>query len=112
MAQLDLTNILGTSIATPASNVSSLYVESQTKKLAYKNDAGFVQGLGYSNFSTTAQTPAATTRTYLTGSNILMPRTGLQIGTCFRWTFNMTKTAAGVAASTIDIAVGTAGTTA
>lgn len=64
------------------------------------------------NFSTSAQTPAAATRTYITGSKLTVPATKLQIGTMFRWTFDMTKTAAGTAASTFDICFGTNGTTA
>jgi len=64
------------------------------------------------NFSVTAQTPAAATRTYLTGSALAIPADGLKVGTKLSWTFNMTKTAAGAAASTFDIAFGTAGTTA
>tara|TARA_R110000868_G_scaffold282809_1_gene543090 strand:+ start:277 stop:681 length:405 start_codon:yes stop_codon:yes gene_type:complete len=36
----------------------------------------------------------------------------MQVGTMLRWTFNLTKTAAGTATSTFDIAFGTAGTTA
>lgn len=111
MAELDLTNISGLSISTPGSNVLAVYADS-AKRLATKDDSGYVRGLGYWNASSTSQAPAATTRTYLTGSNISFPKTGAQVGTCFRWTFNMTKTAAGVAASTIDIAFGTAGTTA
>lgn len=63
------------------------------------------------NYSTGSQTPAATTRTYITGSNLVMPSIGFKIGATFRWYFNMTKTAAGTATSTIDIAFGTAGTT-
>lgn len=63
------------------------------------------------NYSTIAQTPAATTRTYVLGSSIYLPNK-LKIGTTFRWRFNITKTAAGTAASTFDIAFGTAGTTA
>jgi len=62
------------------------------------------------NFSTAAQTPTAATRTYIIGSAISVGK--LAVGAVFRWRFNMTKTAAGVAASTIDIAFGTAGTTA
>src|SRR5207248_2482303 len=61
-------------------------------------------------YTGTGQTPAAATRTYLTGSNIAVPVGKLRIGTCFEWNFNMTKTGAGTAASTIDVAVGTAGT--
>jgi hypothetical protein len=63
-------------------------------------------------FSVAAQTPAAATRTYITGSAIPISKAGLRAGHIFRWTFNLTKTAAGNAASTFDICVGTAGTTA
>lgn len=67
---------------------------------------------GLSNFSTTSQVLTAATRTYLTGSKIAVPVGKLQIGTSFVWQFDITKTAAGIAASTFDIAIGTAGTTA
>src|SRR5256885_7519892 len=59
-------------------------------------------GTVLNNFSTASQAPAATTRTYLTGSNITVPVGKLRIGTFFRWKFNMTKTGAGTATSTID----------
>lgn len=62
------------------------------------------------NFSTGNQTPAAATRTYITGSALAIPVGKLRVGSCFRWTFNMTKTAAGTAASTFDICVGTTAT--
>lgn len=65
------------------------------------------------NFSTTSQSPAATTRTYINGSRIAIGSSRkLQIGTMFHWGFNMQKTNAGIAPSTIDIAVGSSGTTA
>ena len=67
----------------------------------------------FTNFATAGQTPAATTRTYVTGS-ALGPFTAgtLAVGTILRWKFDLTKTAAGSASSTFDIAFGTAGTTA
>jgi len=68
--------------------------------------------LARTGFSVTSQSPAAATRTYITGSCITIPPSGLRVGNVFRWTFNMTKTAAGNAASTFDVCVGTAGTTA
>jgi len=71
-----------------------------------------MSALGYGNFSVAAQAPDAATRTYITGSNLAFPVGALQIGTTFRWTLNLTKTAAGSAASTFDICFGTAGTTA
>jgi len=111
VAELDLTNIASTSISTPASGVIAEFVDSVHKTLKSKDDAGFIDGHFY-NFSTASQAPAATTRTYITGSKITIPKGKLQIGTCFRWMFSLTKTGAGTATSTIDIAVGTAGTTA
>jgi hypothetical protein len=101
-----------TTPSTPASGQATTYVDSVTKRLSVKDDAGFVRSLGTSNFSTAAQVVPATTRTYITGSAVAVPTNKMQVGTCFRWVFDMTKTAAGIAASTIDIAVGTAGTTA
>jgi len=64
------------------------------------------------NYSTATQTPAATTRTYIAGSALAIPLDGLVAGATLRWKFNMTKTAAGAASSTIDVCFGTAGTTA
>ncbi len=34
---------------------------------------------------------------YITGSQVVIPAGKLQIGTVVRWTFNLTKTATGVA---------------
>lgn len=97
--------------ATPASGQSATFVDPTTKAFSTKDSAGFVRS-SVTNFSTASQSPAATTRTYITGSALAMPTNKMQIGTCFRWTFSMTKTAAGIAASTFDICFGTAGTTA
>lgn len=69
------------------------------------------QGTYGTNNSVTSQAITAATRTVITGSAIAVPASGLQIGSTFRWRFNMTKTAAGSASSTVDIAIGTAGTT-
>jgi hypothetical protein len=113
MAELDFTNIADGAIATPAAGVTALSVDSVTKRLRSKDDAGKVLTIPQLfNFSVASQAPAATTRTYITGSQLAIPVGKLQVGTILRWKFNITKTAAGVAASTIDIAFGTAGTTA
>ncbi len=64
------------------------------------------------NYSTAAQSLVAATRTYITGSQLAIPTNKLQIGTMFRWTFDVTKTAAVTGITTIDIAFGTNGTTA
>jgi hypothetical protein len=95
----------------PAASQAVIWVENAGRALKTKDDAGFMRGHEY-NFSTASQAPAAASRTYLTGSAITMPSGKIQIGTCFRWRMSVTKTAAGVAASTFDICFGTAGTTA
>lgn len=113
MAELDLTTIASTSIATPGPGVVAVFADSTGKLIKSKDDTGYVMTLGdITSFSTAAQTPAATTRTYITGSKVTVPKGKLQIGTYIRWTFDITKTNAGTAASTYDIAFGTAGTTA
>ena len=64
------------------------------------------------NFSVTAHTPAAAVRTNFAGGNLAVPVSGLKVGSRMRWRLNMTKTAAGVAASTFYIAFGLLGTVA
>lgn len=98
--------------STPSAGQAVIAVNSVTKRIQTVDDAGFKRTLGYKNFSTTSQAPSAASRTYITGSNINFPAGALQVGTIMRWTFDMTKTAAGTAASTFDICFGTAGTTA
>jgi hypothetical protein len=96
--------------ASPSAGQSVVYVDSYSFDLKTKDSLGFVRGF-QSNFSLGAQSPAAATRTYLDGSAIEIPVSKLQIGTSFRWDFNITKTAAGIAASTFDVCVGVLGTT-
>src|SRR5262245_21720512 len=83
--------------------------------LEYVEDVGFfVVGttpISLLNYSTAAQTPTAATLTQLTGSDIRVPVTKLRIGTMFRWTFDITKTGAGTAASSYFVRIGTTNTT-
>ena len=107
----------GSSPVTPAAGVSygvidnngTVILNGKTKALSLGSAAA--QHF-YSNFSGTAQTPAATTRTYISGSGLSITAGQIQAGTVITWRFNMTKTAAGSATSTFDICFGTAGTTA
>jgi hypothetical protein len=70
-------------------------------------------GVTIRNQAAAAQAPAAATLTYLTGSALAIPaNTPLRVGSRFRWRWSMTKTAAGLAASTISIVFGTLGTVA
>lgn len=98
----------------PASGKVEVYASNDTNSLLRAKDAaGIDNPLSPNiNYSTVLQTPAAATRVYITGSNLSVPAVKLKVGTIFKWRFNMTKTGAGLAASTFDIAVGTAGTTA
>lgn len=98
--------------STPSAGSATMFVDSTSKILSVKDDAGFTRSLTKTNFSTASQAPAAGARTYIAGSALAIPTGKLQIGTIFRWVFDMTKTAAGISASTFDIAVGTNGTTA
>jgi hypothetical protein len=111
MAELDLTAIAATSINTPAAGVGAAFLDNQNKTLKTKDDTGFISGQ-FSNFSVTAQSPAAATRTYITGSSLKIAKNKLQVGSMFRWRMNLTKTGAGTALSTFDVCVGTAATTA
>lgn len=107
---LDLGNEASSVIATPASGYTRLFVDTIDKSRKAKNDAGYINS--YQNaVSLTSQSVSAATRTYIAGTNVKISSNKLQAGSMFRWKFSMTKTAAGVATSTFDIAVGTNGTT-
>lgn len=63
------------------------------------------------NQSTAQQGAGFAADTYLTGSFIVIPSGSLKVGTRYRCVFDVSKTAAGVAAPVITVRVGTAGTT-
>jgi len=98
------------------------FVAGDVGRVAYQTDQGTYYRLTATtptwiaentieNSDTAAQgSVTAGTRTYLTNSSIQCGQ--LLVGTRFRWVVSITKTAAGTATTAIDIAVGTAGTTA
>lgn len=65
----------------------------------------------FANQSVSSQTPFSSD-TYLTGSNVSIPSGAPYVGTIYRMTFDVVKTAAGTATPIITIRIGTAGTTA
>lgn len=81
--------------------------------LTVTNGAGSITiaPVNQSNAATAGQQPVATTRTYITGTDLHFTAGFLKVGTILSWHFDMTKTAAGIATSTFDIAFGTTGTT-
>jgi hypothetical protein len=104
----------------PATTVASseviLYMSAETVPHLRMVTSGTDRRVGlYCNTPTSGtgtQSIASTTRTYLAGSTYTVPPVGVNAGTTLTWHWNMVKTAAGSSPSTIDIAVGTAGTTA
>ena len=96
--------------STPAAGQAVIYVDNVSKIPAVKDDAGKVFTLGeLTNFSVAAQGAGFASDTYLTGSNVKIPRSGARVGTLYRCSFDVSKTAAGVAAPVIIVRFGTAG---
>lgn len=112
MAQINLAETA--SITTPAAGSVGIYADTTgTPMLRLKDDAGNDRAIGgVRNASTTSQNVASTTRAYIAGTQLAIPKNKLQIGSAFQWSISMTKTNAGTATSLFDICVGTAGTTA
>jgi hypothetical protein len=96
---------------TPTAGQALVYVDSISKQQCLKNDTGrvFTLGSAIRNWNV-ADVVANAADTYLTGSALAIPQHLLQAGTLFRWELTATKTAAGVAAPTWSIRVGTTGT--
>jgi len=67
---------------------------------------------GVVNTSTASQAFSSGTETIPTNANLIIPSHGLVTGAAFEWQWSMSKTAAGTAAPTFNIKVGSAGTTA
>lgn len=63
------------------------------------------------NASTASVSAGYASDTYLAGSGILIPTQRPRVGTRYRWTFDMTKTAAGTATPIITLRYGTNGGT-
>lgn len=112
-----LGNLAGTSItlgdAMEIQDVSDTAMSADgTNKYVLISDmiVGFRSVLG--NYSTADQGAGFSTDTYITGSNISIPSGYPIVGTTYKLVFNISKTAAGTAAPTLNIRIGTAGTTA
>lgn len=84
--------------------------DSGTDIYAFPN-GGFARGI-VSVPAVTAQAITAATLTHIKGTLVPVPPQGFQVGTVLRWTITMTKTAAGTAANTFHIRLGTTGSTA
>lgn len=108
MSELDLTNIGVGSIATPASGVTAVFVDSVTKSLMSKIDTGVTQGRVI-NQSVSTPAAAFAADTYLVGSSVAIPNGFCRIGTLYRLYFDVSKTAAGTATPVLIVRFGTVG---
>lgn len=101
--------------ATPAAGQMFLFPETGGKHWTTKDDAGRTNTFGegcISNQAVAAVTGYAAD-TYLVGSSITVPASlTLQVGSIYRCKISLSKTAAGVAAPTLILRIGTAGTVA
>jgi len=87
----------------------AIQIDRNTGAAIFTNTALIRQAV---NQSLSAQGPGFASDTYLAGSNVSVPATGLKAGTRYRLVFDVSKTAAGVAAPVITLRFGTAGTVA
>lgn len=97
-----------TNPGTPAAGKSYLWIDS-TKKLVSTDDTGIVRGGTISTQHATAQQTGFAADTYLTGSNILIPSFGMQVGQLYKWEVGIEKTAAGIALIAVNVRIGTNG---
>lgn len=100
--------------ATPAAGQVVLFPETGGKKMTAKDDAGRTYTLGIGGIRNYAVAAVAgfAADTYVVGSSITVPASlALQVGTQYRCKISLSKTAAGTAAPTCIVRIGTLGTT-
>lgn len=96
--------------AAPAAGQMLIYPDNAASTLMSRDDAGRVNGIGRS--WSIADQLLGVADTYVTGSRILIPSVGLQVGSRIRFRWSVSKTAAGLAAPIYTVRLGTAGSTA
>lgn len=96
---------------TPASGNGILWADNAISGLSYRDDAGRVWPLAGGQNSATAAQALGTADTVVTGSRVLVPSSGLQVGMLYIVELSLSKTGAGVAAPVWTVRMGTAGTT-
>lgn len=98
---------------TPAAGQVVMYPCSRTKKYKSRDDAGLESIFGgIENASVASVAAGFAADTYMAGSPILVPNSSFRVGSIYRFVFDMVKTAAGTAAFTATLRIGTLGTTA
>lgn len=99
--------------SSPAAGQGVLWPDNAISLPAYKDDAGrgFGIGGGFNGTPAVAAQLLATADTYVTGSKLLIPSFGLQVGSIYIVRLSLSKTAAGTATPIWTVRLGTAGTT-
>lgn len=92
--------------STPAASKGVIYLDNTTKRLALLDDGGIVRAGGLSGNHATAQQTGFATDTYVTGSGILIPSVGMQVGQLYWWEIGIEKTAAGTTAFVATVRTG------
>jgi len=98
--------------AAPSAGQLVIYADSVTKRIHTRDDAGIINvNDSLPNRSVAAQGAGFASDTYLIGSSIAIPASVLRVGALYRLTFDVSKSAAGVATPVIIVRFGTLGTT-
>jgi hypothetical protein len=92
--------------STPAAGKSVLWVDSTTKRLVQTDDSGTVHAGAMSTNHATSQQTGFASDTYVTGSGILIPSFGMQVGQLYCWEIGIEKSAAGTALLAVTIRTG------
>lgn len=108
--------ILSEQASTPSNPTSAkvkLYVDNTSiPRLKMVDDSGNQTSLHpITNTSVTSVSGGFASDTYLDGSKLIVPAGAWRVNTVYRCVFDMVKTAAGTAAFTVTLRMGTAGTT-
>lgn len=96
---------------TPEASQVIIYPDITTERPVGINDAGKVVGVLSRCYATAQLGPGFSSDTYVTGSGILIPSCGFQVGQVYRWFVALQKTAAGTAQVVFSVRIGANQTT-
>lgn len=92
--------------STPAAGKGVVYVDSTSKRAVNLDDTGVVRAGTLSKNASAGQQTGFASDTYLTGSSILIPSCGMQVGQLYKWEVGIEKSAAGTALIATTVRIG------
>lgn len=92
--------------STPAAGKGVVYVDSTSKRAVNLDDTGVVRAGTLSKNASAGQQTGFAADTYLTGSSILIPSCGMQVGQLYKWEVGIEKSAAGTALIATTVRIG------